>query len=137
MNIDSFDLKRPLVWVSSRVDGVISVSIYDIDIWDRAGLKLWDAATRSDSCSARSLGPWRTVFETLKKHTGSAGSAESAAPPLLGATLNNRRDGSENPLDPGPVDPETETDLPPSTTALRADPAPLPPTPLYPMLSAA
>lgn len=91
-----------------------SVSIHDTDIWERVGLKLWDAATHSDTVAQSLLGPWRTVFEILRNHMDLAGSAESAASPSLGATLNNQQDASDNPLDAGPEDPEKEPDPSPA-----------------------
>lgn len=62
-------------------------------------------------CSAKPFRAVENCFWEFKGTYSSAGSAESAAPPSLGATLNNRRDGSQNPLDPGPVDTEKEADL--------------------------
>lgn len=35
--------------------------------WEEAGVKLWDAATRSDTVVAALLGPRRVEFEALKK----------------------------------------------------------------------
>ena len=37
--------------------------------WDKVGMRLWDAATCSDSVGKDLLGPWRWVFESLEEHT--------------------------------------------------------------------
>ncbi|XP_031466365.1 uncharacterized protein LOC116240172 [Phasianus colchicus] len=103
-----------LKWVSKNVPEFQKAAFsFDGAVWDRIGLRLRDAATCSDTVVQRLSGPWRTVFETLEKHTGSAASVQSAAPPSS-ATLNNRRDGSDNPLDRGPRNLEKEPDPSPA-----------------------
>lgn len=74
-------------------------------MWDKAGVRLWDAATRSDPVAKNLLGSWRSVFESLKKHM------EPTALPVVGGAVKNR-DGKDNgPLDPRQVSPRKEPDL--------------------------
>jgi len=49
------------VWVSHNV-GVDGATIYDTETWDKAGVRLWVAATLSDPVAEDLLGPWRWVY---------------------------------------------------------------------------
>lgn len=66
--VENFNLRLLLVWVSRSV-GVDGTAIYDTELWDKVGMRLWDAATCSDSVGKDLLGPWRWVFESLEEHT--------------------------------------------------------------------
>lgn len=57
--IEGNNLKRLLRWVASETSGIDSANIYNP--------KKWDADTRFDAVAAGLLGPWRVVFEVLKK----------------------------------------------------------------------
>lgn len=48
--VESFDL-------SSRNVEVDGTTIYDMEMWDKAGARLWDAATCSDPVAKDLLGP--------------------------------------------------------------------------------
>jgi len=47
------------VWVSCNVD---VATICDTETWDKARVRLWDAATYSDAVAKDLLGPWRSVY---------------------------------------------------------------------------
>lgn len=61
--MESFDLRRLLVWVSPDVEGVDGAMICDTETWDKAGLRLWNTAMCSGPVAKDLLGPWRLVFE--------------------------------------------------------------------------
>ena len=43
------------------------VTIFTVLIWDEAGVRLWDCATRGNQVVAELLHAWRTLFEIIKK----------------------------------------------------------------------
>lgn len=65
--IEGNNLKRLLRWVAAETSRIDSANIYIPKKWDEARVKLWDADTRFDAMAAGLLGPWRVVFEVLKK----------------------------------------------------------------------
>ena len=60
------------------------------------------------------MGPWRTVFESLKKHAESTVPIEPTTPPVVRAAVNDRDDKDNGTLDPTRVSPRKEPDLKPS-----------------------
>ena len=100
--IESIGLRRLLVWVSCNV-GVDHTTIYDTETWDKVGVRLWDAAIHSDCVAKDLLGPWRLVFESLKKHAESTMPIEPTTPTVVGAAANGYDEEDSDPLDPGPV----------------------------------
>lgn len=112
--VEGFDLRRPLVWVSRNVEGVDGAAIYDTETWDKAGVRLWDAATRSDPVAKDLLGPRRVVFERLKKHAESTVPIEPTTAAVVGVTANGCDDEDSDPLEPGPMSPNKEPGLYPA-----------------------
>ncbi|KAM6306913.1 LOW QUALITY PROTEIN: stabilin-2-like [Podargus strigoides] len=94
----------------TEIPGVDEINIYDPEKWDASGAKLWNQATREEPIASSLLVPWRTVFEVIKKHVISKDQAKPSAPPLVTAEAADEPD-KDNPLDPGPIDPDREPDL--------------------------
>lgn len=61
------DLKLVMKWVHANIPSISALNIFTSEIWDKAGMKLWDAATKNDAEAQKLLSGWRIIFETLKK----------------------------------------------------------------------
>ncbi|XP_074424746.1 endogenous retrovirus group K member 7 Gag polyprotein-like [Larus michahellis] len=130
-DISGQDLKIMLKWVQMKIPTVTASSIFTRELWDNVGVKLWDLATSGNAEAQRLLPWWRNIFEAIKaqkkghKDSPDTKGEPSSAPPLLPPPLPPRRAKSpgplkvcaagyppeEDPLDPGPVDPDKEPDL--------------------------
>lgn len=83
--IDTNGLKLLLIWASKECPSITPTTVYDPQIWDATGVKLWDAASRYDNSAAELLGPWRALFDALKAQRNSNASEKAQAAPLNSA----------------------------------------------------
>jgi len=56
---------------------ITNQTIYDPEVWDRIGVRLWDAATKGDKTAFGLLQTWRKIFEALKSHLRSQSDSPS------------------------------------------------------------
>lgn len=76
----SHDLKVLLRWAAAEIPGIIEFTVFTTDLWDKAGIKLWDAVTKGSKAAAEMMPYWRVIFETLKAHETSQAAENTCSP---------------------------------------------------------
>jgi len=61
-------LQQMLGWGTESDPSITNQTIYDPEVWDWIGVRLWDAATKGDKTAFGLLQTWRKIFEALRTH---------------------------------------------------------------------
>ena len=57
-----------LVWATKSDPSITNQTVYDPEVWDRIGVRLWGAATEGDKTAFGLLQTWRKILEAIKIH---------------------------------------------------------------------
>lgn len=80
--IDTNNLKRLLLWASKEYPSITKTTVYNSQVWDAIGIKLWDATIHYNSIAVSLLRPWRTLFKALKAQGDTKTSEKEQLAPL-------------------------------------------------------
>lgn len=56
--VPSHDLKVLLRWAASEISGITESIVFTTDLWDKAGIKLWDFVTKGSKAAAEIMPCW-------------------------------------------------------------------------------
>ncbi|PKU38644.1 endogenous retrovirus group k member 5 gag poly [Limosa lapponica baueri] len=100
---DEYKLRLTLKWLKAKGEKADSVTAFAIDTWQRAGEKIWEAASRGDATAAETMATWRLILETLKE--------KQAEHKALGAATTVLNTTPAAPPDKGDSTEQTETNF--------------------------
>ncbi|PKU37415.1 endogenous retrovirus group k member 5 gag poly [Limosa lapponica baueri] len=100
---EEYKIKLTLKWLKAKGEKADSVTAFAIETWQRAGEKIWEAASRGDAIVAEIMTTWRLILETLKEKQAEHKALDAATAVLntTPAALPDKGDSTE----------WTETDL--------------------------